>query len=101
MRWMRSGGKLRLLFTNEIGPSELQVDEARASNLNYHGMAIPPVQPADDVYMLVPAPGMKAHKQADHFRGMDLKETNSFESLNGAERSPAGRLLVSPPSARP
>jgi FtsP/CotA-like multicopper oxidase with cupredoxin domain len=42
-------------------------------------MAIPPVQPADDVYMLVPHPHMKLGKHEAHAKGMDIKSANSFD----------------------
>ena len=49
------------------------------TNLHYHGMAIPPVQPADDVYMLVPPLDIRIGKHTAHAKGMDIKSTNSFD----------------------
>ena len=54
---LRRGDELRLKFVNEIGPSDMEIKQREVSNVHYHGMAIPPVQPADDVYMLVPPAG--------------------------------------------
>ncbi len=77
---LKRGEELRLTLVNETDRAELEVDEPQATNLHYHGMAIPPVQPADDVYMLVPPAKMHLGKHhAHHVEGMELKETNSFE----------------------
>ncbi len=83
------GDELRLKFVNEIGPSEMEVKHSQVSNVHYHGMAIPPVQPADDIYMLVPPAGGidkhdehdggKKHKHVDHTIGADLKSSNVFD----------------------
>jgi FtsP/CotA-like multicopper oxidase with cupredoxin domain len=77
---LKRGDELQLKLVNETGRAGLEIEKPQMTNLHYHGMAIPPVQPADDVYMLVPALGMKFGKHnAHHLKGMDLKETNSFE----------------------
>jgi suppressor of ftsI len=96
---LRRGDELRLKFVNEIGPSDMEIKQREVSNVHYHGMAIPPVQPADDVYMLVPPAGGIAngedHHHADgehaghgdfdederhaaHLAGADIKPTNTY-----------------------
>ncbi|MEI9902257.1 MAG: hypothetical protein WDN31_21665 [Hyphomicrobium sp.] len=96
---LRRGDELRLKFVNEIGPSEMEIKRPEPSNVHYHGMAIPPVQPADDIYMLVPPKGgiviPAAHPQAEdhaahrdfdedeghaaHLEGADIMATNSYD----------------------
>jgi suppressor of ftsI len=94
---LRRGDELRLKFVNETGPSDMEIKERELSNVHYHGMAIRPVQPADDVYMLVsPAGGIAksdhhAHGEhaghgdfdedeghAAHLAGADIKPTNTY-----------------------
>lgn len=75
---LRRGDALRLRLVNSIGRAEMEIDKPEVTNLHYHGMALPPVQPADDIYMLVPALDMKLGKHTAH-PGVDLKDTNSFE----------------------
>ncbi|MDH4983958.1 multicopper oxidase family protein [Hyphomicrobium sp. D-2] len=87
---LRRGDELRLKFVNETGQSDLGVKHRQVSNVHYHGMAIPPVQPADDIYMLVPpAGGIVKHEHAhkhgdegkhvDHTLGADIMATNSYD----------------------
>ena len=89
---LRRGDELRLKFVNEIGPSDMEIKQREVSNVHYHGMAIPPVQPADDVYMLVPPAGGIAtsgehadhgdsdedEEHAAHLAGADIKPTNTY-----------------------
>jgi FtsP/CotA-like multicopper oxidase with cupredoxin domain len=77
---LKRGDELQLKLINETGRSEIEIKKPQMTNLHYHGMAIPPVQPADDVYMLVPPLGMKLGKHDAHaMKGMDIKSTNSFD----------------------
>lgn len=92
---LKRGDELRLKFVNETGPSETGIKHRQVSNVHYHGMAIPPLQPADDVYMLVPpAGGIEKHehhhgyhdgehdhdgKHTDHTIGAEIMPTNSYD----------------------
>lgn len=99
---LRRGDELRLKFINEIGPSEMEIKGPEVSNVHYHGMAIPPVEPADDVYMLVPpaagiATAEHRHRQEAydpqahggdfdedeghkaHLAGADIKPTSTYD----------------------
>lgn len=85
---LKRGDELRLKFVNETERSETGIKHRQVSNVHYHGMSIPPLQPADDVYMLVPPAGgiLKEHhrdddkdKHLDHTIGADIKPTNSFD----------------------
>jgi FtsP/CotA-like multicopper oxidase with cupredoxin domain len=76
---LKRGDELQLKLVNETGRGDLEVEKPEMTNLHYHGMAIPPVQPADDVYMLVPPPHMKLGKHDAHAKGMDIKSTNNFD----------------------
>ena len=75
---LKRGDELHLKLVNETGGGGLEIEKPQMTNPHYHGMAIPPVQPADDVYMLVP-PLMKLGKHTAHTKGMDIKSTNSFD----------------------
>ena len=76
---LKRGDELQLKLVNETGRGGLEIEKPQMTNLHYHGMAIPPVQPADDVYMLVPPLDMKIGKHTAHAKGMDIKSTNSFD----------------------
>lgn len=89
---LKRGDELRLKFVNEVGPAEMEIKHRQVSNVHYHGMAIPPVQPADDVYMLVPPAGGiekpehhhhdhdDAHgKHVDHTIGAEIMPTNTYD----------------------
>jgi suppressor of ftsI len=88
---LKRDDELRLKFVNETERSETGIKHRQVSNVHDHGMAIPPLQPADDVYMLVPPPGgiIKDHhhdddkddkrKHVDHTIGADIKATNAFD----------------------
>ena len=76
---LKRGDELQLKLVNETGRGGLENEKPQMTNLHYHGMAIPPVQPADDVYMLVPPLDMKIGKHTAHAKGMDIKSTNSFD----------------------
>jgi len=86
---LKHGDELRLKFVNEIGPSQTGIEGRQVSNVHYHGMAIPPVQPADDIYMLVPPAGgiekhtqdgdHDDHKHVDHTIGADIMPTNTYD----------------------
>ena len=74
---LKRGDELQLKLVNETGPGGLEFEKPQMTNLHYRGMAIPPVQPADDVYMLVPP--LMLGKHIAHAKGMDIKSTNSFD----------------------
>jgi FtsP/CotA-like multicopper oxidase with cupredoxin domain len=76
---LKRGDELQLKLVNETGRGGLEIEKPQMTNLHYHGMAIPPVQPADDVYMLVPPLDMKIGEHTAHAKGMDIKSTNSFD----------------------
>lgn len=49
------GERLDLTLVNNIGPADVEIGAPQASNVHYHGMVIPPVEPADNVYVAVPS----------------------------------------------
>lgn len=51
---------VRLTLVNETGAADISIGTPIPTNLHYHGMAISPSQPADDVFIRVP-PAEKAH----------------------------------------
>jgi len=54
---VRRGDQVRIAFENRIGAADLYIEGPQPSNLHYHGMAIPPVKPADDIYLTVTPQG--------------------------------------------
>jgi FtsP/CotA-like multicopper oxidase with cupredoxin domain len=54
---LRRGDSVHLTLVNQIGPADVFIKEPQPSNLHYHGMAIPPVKPADDIYLTVTPQG--------------------------------------------
>jgi suppressor of ftsI len=52
---LRRGEELRLRLANRIGPADIQIDDTQATNIHYHGMAISPLAPADDIYITIPS----------------------------------------------
>lgn len=48
---LKRGDVLELKLINQTGPADVQMDGALPTNMHYHGMAIPPVAPADDIYL--------------------------------------------------
>lgn len=48
---LERGDVLELKLINRIGPADIEIDAAQDTNLHYHGMSIPPVAPADDIYL--------------------------------------------------
>lgn len=57
---VRRGDLVRIRFVNESGKADINIDGPIPANLHYHGMAISPSQPADDVFIKVP-PAENAH----------------------------------------
>lgn len=59
---LQRGDRLRLTFVNRIDRADIEIEGPEPSNLHYHGMAIPPVAPADDIFLSVPSgAGTSAH----------------------------------------
>ena len=86
---LKRGDELRLKFINEMGPTETGIEHPEVSNLHFHGMAIPPVQPADDVYMLVPpAGGIVKHEHHDGHHEEQGSESKHVDHTIGAEIMP-------------
>ena len=71
------------------------------TNLHYHGIAIPPVQPADDVYMLSSAAPYQDRQAYRSRQGNGHQEHKQFRvSLARPRRPSLRRLLVSSPPAQ-
>ena len=55
------GDDVRITFINAVDSADILIDEPQPSNLHYHGMAISPLEPADNIYISIPlraaAPG--------------------------------------------
>ncbi len=88
---LRRGDELRLKFVNEIGPSDMEIKQREVSNVHYHGMAIRPVQPADDVYMLVPPAGGIAKSEPHHHADGEHVAHGDFDESRRARRASRGR----------
>lgn len=50
---VQRGDQVKLTFENRIDAADVFIDGPQPSNLHYHGMAIPPVMPADYIYLTV------------------------------------------------
>jgi len=93
---LKRGNTLHLRLVNAIGRSDIEVEKPEVTNLHFHGMAIAPVQPADDIYMLIPALDMNHGNHTAH-PGIDLKNTNSFEyQLRVPDNHPMGVFWYHP-----
>ncbi len=57
---VRRGDLVHLRLVNESGKADIEIEAPLPTNLHYHGMAIPPAAPADDVFIKVP-PAENAH----------------------------------------
>lgn len=54
---VQRGDSVRLTLENRIGPADVFIKEPQPTNLHYHGMSIPPLKPADYVYLHVTPQG--------------------------------------------
>jgi hypothetical protein len=54
---VRRGDRVRLRYVNRTGPADIQLDAGQPTNLHYHGMTIPPREPADYIYLMIPPKG--------------------------------------------
>jgi suppressor of ftsI len=62
---VQRGDEAHIRFVNMIGKADIEIDGPQPSNIHTHGMAIPPVQPADNAYIGVPS-GAPAAASASH-----------------------------------
>lgn len=63
---LQRGDEARIRFVNNVGPADIEIKDAQPSNFHTHGMAIPPRQPADNVYFSVPSGELKPSAQGQH-----------------------------------
>lgn len=61
---VKRGDEVRLRFVNEIAAADVQIHQPQPSNLHTHGMAISPLQPADNAYIGVPSGAQPAESSA-------------------------------------
>jgi FtsP/CotA-like multicopper oxidase with cupredoxin domain len=76
---LKRGDELRMQIVNEIGKAEIEIEKPLPTNLHYHGMAIPPAEPADYIYMLIPPAEGAGVEHLRHIAGADIKTSNVFE----------------------
>ena len=50
---LERGDLLELKLINQIGPADIQIDGPQETNMHYHGMAISPAPPADNIYLQI------------------------------------------------
>ncbi len=75
---VQRGDAARIRFVNMIDKADIEIDGPQPSNIHTHGMAIPPVQPADNVYIGVPSAG-PAGASSSH---LEVPMEHDFESLD-------------------
>lgn len=73
------GDRLEFTLVNMIGPSDNAIDAPQPTNTHYHGMNISPLEPGDNIYLVIPsgAPEPEGHYH-DKMGGMDMTPSVSL-----------------------
>ena len=78
---LRRNEELHLRLVNRIGAADVQIDTTQATNLHYHGMAISPKPPVDDIYLTIPSLEMIEQPDAigTSHRHMQMRDNYVYE----------------------
>jgi FtsP/CotA-like multicopper oxidase with cupredoxin domain len=87
---VRRGDQVRLAFENRIAAADVFIEGPQPSNLHYHGMSIPPVKPADYIYLTVSPVGSSGPVRDHEGHSMPPSADVVSGSFNYSWQVPAG-----------